>query len=55
MIFSDQPLLTALASEARRKLSQWQQQDLQNTAWAYYMLSIADGPLLPAILEALRA
>jgi len=55
MTFNDTPLLASLAAAAMPKLKAWQVQDLQNTAWAYSMISFHDNPFRQAISSQLRA
>jgi len=43
------PLFDALAPQALRKISDLQQQDLSNTAWAFATIVFYNDPLIEAI------
>jgi len=45
----DSPLLAAISSESRAKLSDIEPQSLANLAWAFATLGFLDSPLLDAI------
>jgi len=49
LVGTDEPLLSAIASQARRKLTFGDTQALSNTAWAFATLLVKHEPLMDAI------